>query len=67
MTNLAPLLAAGAGEVGLTLSGGVLMVLSIGLVVGLNVFCLYRITREPRPSEHLHAPPDIDTRDVDNG
>ena len=52
---------------GITLTGGgaAVMGLSVVLVLGLNAFCIYRITHEQRPSEHLHAPLDIDTRDAD--
>lgn len=47
----------------LTAAGAVTMVLSVTLVCGLNVFCMYRILREPQPSERHHAPLDIDVRD----
>ena len=49
----------------LTPSGWTVMIACIGLVCGLVVFCFYRILREPRPSEHHHAPLDIDTHDRD--
>ena len=51
--------------VGLTPAGIMIMLFSVTLVCGLNVFCLYRILREPKPSEHHHAPLDIDTGDAD--
>ncbi|MCH8148810.1 MAG: hypothetical protein IH987_12560 [Planctomycetes bacterium] len=50
---------------GLNASGWTLMLLCIGMVTVLTVFCYYRILREPRPSEHHHAPLDIDTRDTE--
>lgn len=50
---------------GLNVSGWTLMLLCIILVTVLMVFCYYRILREPRPSEHHHAPLDIDTRDTE--
>ncbi len=50
---------------GLNASGWMLMLLCIGLVTLLMVFCYYRILREPRPSEHHHAPLEIDTRDTE--
>ena len=50
---------------GLNAAGWTLMLLCIGLVTVLMVFCYYRILREPRPSEHQHAPLDIDTRDTE--
>ena len=51
---------------GLTTAGWIVMVSCIALVCGLCAFCFYRILREPRPSEHLHAPLDIDTHDRDS-
>ena len=47
----------------LTIGGWVMFVLCVTLVCGLSAFCFYRIFREPRPSEHHHAPLDIDTHD----
>ena len=48
---------------GLTAAGWTVMIACIALVCGLIVFCYYRILREPRPSQHHHAPLDIDTKD----
>ena len=50
---------------GLTPGGWVVMLGCVGLVIGLMVFCFHRILREPRPSEHHHAPLDINTHDSD--
>ncbi len=50
---------------GLTPAGWALMLGCIGLVCGLAVVCYTLILREPEPSEHHHAPLDIDTRDDD--
>lgn len=50
---------------GLSPGGWTMMLLCIGSVCALSAFCLYRILREPRPSEHHHAPLDIDTGDTD--
>ena len=50
---------------GLTAGGWIMMVGCITLVFGLCTFCIWRILREPAPSEHLHAPLDIDTQDHD--
>ena len=50
---------------GLNTAGWTVMIGCIGLVCGLVVFCFSRILREPKPSEHHHAPLDIDTRDGD--
>jgi Na+-transporting NADH:ubiquinone oxidoreductase subunit NqrD len=66
MNTLAAVVAqAGADEVTLTVGGAVIMTLSVALVVGLNVFCMSRILREQKPSEHHHVPLDIDTHDLD--
>ncbi|MFQ5591907.1 MAG: hypothetical protein ACE5HE_12145 [Phycisphaerae bacterium] len=50
----------------LSAGGWALMVCCILLVCSLCVFCFYRLVREPRPSEHHHAPLDIDTHDLDS-
>jgi len=50
---------------GLTTGGWIVMIACIGLVCGLCVYCYSRILREPTPSEHHHAPLDIDTHDQD--
>ncbi len=49
----------------LTVSGAVVMLLSIGLVLALSGFCMWRILSEKRAEEHHHVPPDIDTHDVE--
>ncbi len=51
---------------GLTPAGTVIMTLSILGVLGLCAFCMNKILREKRPSEHHHAPLEIDTRDTDS-
>jgi hypothetical protein len=64
MTTLRTLLAQSTeSEVVLEPSGMVVMGLSILLVLGLMLFCMIRILREPTPEDHHHAPLDIDTRD----
>ena len=50
---------------GLNTAGTIVMVACIGCVISLMGFCYYRVLREPRPSEHHHAPLDIDTHDTD--
>ena len=50
---------------GLTVGGWMVMIGCIGLVCSLAVFCFWHVLREPKPSEHHHAPLDIDTRDLD--
>lgn len=48
---------------GLTASGWFMLLFCMILVCGLVVFCFYMILREPHPSEHHHAPLEIDTHD----
>lgn len=50
---------------GLTPAGWAMMIGSVGLVLALCAFCVYRAMREPRTGEHMHAPLDIDTHDTD--
>ena len=50
----------------LSTSGWVMMIGCIGSVCLLATFCFYRVLREPNPSEHHHAPLDIDTHDLDS-
>ena len=60
------LLAQAAGENGgLNLGGMLMLAMSVLLVCGLVVFCVVRIMREDAPTDHLHAPLDIDTHDSD--
>jgi hypothetical protein len=47
----------------MTLAGWLLMIGSVGFVLGLTAFCFLRVVRTPAPGEHLHAPLDIDTKD----
>ena len=49
---------------GLSWGGAVVMVVSVGMVLALMIFCILRVFREPEPKKHLHAPLDIDTHDV---
>ena len=49
----------------LNAGGWTVMLGCIGFVCCLMVFCFYRILREPQPSEHHHAPLDINTHDHD--
>jgi hypothetical protein len=50
----------------LSIPGVILMTICVGLVLLLCVFCFWRILRESTPSEHHHAPLDIDTHDADS-
>ncbi len=54
-----------AQQGGLSSGGWTVMIGCIGFVCCLMVFCFYRLFREPRLSEHHHAPLDIDTHDLD--
>lgn len=66
MRTLPLLLAASNGEpVTLTMAGAIMMIGCVTLVLGLNIFCLLRILRPSRPSEHHQGPWEVDTRDVD--
>jgi hypothetical protein len=47
----------------MTTPGWIMMLLSIGFVIGLLLFCLYRVTTTPKSEEHMHGPLDIDTGD----
>ena len=49
----------------MTLAGWVMMILSVGFVLSLTIFCFYRVLRTPKTTEHMHAPLEIDTHDVD--
>lgn len=65
MREVAVLLGQAEGNaVTLTATGAVIMAISVVLVLGLTAFCFWRILREPSPSEHHHAPLDVDTKDV---
>jgi hypothetical protein len=46
-------------------AGATIMIVSVGLVLALTVFCLVRILRGPAPSARHHAPLNIDMRDPD--
>ncbi len=48
---------------GLTTGGWAMMLGSIAMVTALLIFCIVRIFSESKPSEHHHAPLDIDTGD----
>lgn len=48
----------------MTTGGWILLGLSCGTVTGLVAFCFWKVLRLPTPAEELHAPLDIDTRDL---
>ncbi|MCX6998657.1 MAG: hypothetical protein NTV49_16645 [Kiritimatiellaeota bacterium] len=47
----------------MTLSGWMVMLLSVGFVTGLTVWCIYRVMQEPEAPAHMHAQDEIDTHD----
>ena len=49
----------------MTVGGWILMLVSCGFVLTLLVFCYWRVLRTPAPTQHMHAPLDIDTHDAD--
>jgi hypothetical protein len=51
---------------GITPAGWTVMIVSVGSVVTLVTFCLYRVLILPPVDveEHLHGPLEIDTRDT---
>ncbi len=49
----------------MTTPGWILMILSVGFVLGLVTFCFYRVLRTPKTTQHMHAPLEINTHDAD--
>lgn len=49
---------------GLTTGGWIFMVTSIGFVLALIIYCFSRVLSKPASTEHMHAPLDIDTKDI---
>jgi hypothetical protein len=47
----------------MTTAGWIVMCISMGLVLGLNIFCFYKILRERTPSRKHHGPLTVDTKD----
>lgn len=45
----------------MTAMGWFLMIVSVGSVTTLTVYCFWRVLGTPRTKGHLHAPLDIDT------
>jgi hypothetical protein len=43
------------------------MILSVGFVVGLFGWCIYRVSTSRGPVDSLHGLDGIDTRDTDEG
>lgn len=49
----------------MTLAGWCLMLGSVGFVLTLTAYCFFRVLRSPVTKDHLHAPLDIETHEVD--
>ena len=49
----------------MTTPGWILMIVSMGFVVGLFLFCFYRVLTTPETEEHMHGPLDIDPGDAE--
>lgn len=49
----------------MTAAGWLFMLLSCGSVLGMTLWCYYRVLTTPKTTEHMHAPIEIDTHDKD--
>ncbi|MGB0717185.1 MAG: hypothetical protein ACPGXK_15005 [Phycisphaerae bacterium] len=49
----------------MTTAGWVIMITSIGTVVSLLTYCFTKVLSAPESADHMHAPLDIDTQDLD--
>ncbi len=49
----------------MTVMGWIVMVLAVGGITGLLVWCVHKVISTPGASEHVHGPVDIDTHDKD--
>lgn len=47
----------------MTLGGWITMVLSVGFMTGLLVWCVGQILRNPQATQHLHPPADLETHE----
>lgn len=47
----------------MTIGGWIMMTLSIGFVLALNIYCFGKVLRTPQSQDHMHAPLEIDTKD----
>jgi hypothetical protein len=48
-----------------TVAGWIVMILAVGGMTGLLIWCVYKVISTPGASSHLHSQVDIDTRDRD--
>jgi hypothetical protein len=51
----------------LTIAGWLFMLVSCISMVLWTGWCYYRVLTTPEVTEHMHAPLDIDTHDLENG
>ena len=49
----------------MTSAGWLFMICSTGGVLLLTTWCFYRVLSKPSAANHMHAPLDIDTHDLD--
>ncbi|MCB0358611.1 MAG: hypothetical protein KDD44_03220 [Bdellovibrionales bacterium] len=49
----------------MTIAGWIFMIGSLSFVIGLLTFCYWNVLRTPSSADHMHAPLDIDTGDVE--
>ena len=49
----------------MSVSGWIVMILSVGFVTGLTVWCIWRVMQEPEAPQRMHAQDEIDTHDVE--
>ena len=49
----------------MTTYGWILMFVSVGFVIGLFMFCFFRVLTTPESEERMHGPLDINTHDTD--
>jgi hypothetical protein len=47
----------------MTAGGWLVMILAIGGMTGLLVWCVWKVVSTPGSTEHLHSPADIDPHD----
>ncbi len=47
----------------MTIAGWIVMIVAIGGMTGLLLWCVYKVLSTPGSEEHLHSPLDIDTKD----
>ncbi len=49
----------------MTLYGWIIMIISVGFVTGLFLWCMFRVLAYKPPTNKLHGIDDIDTQDTD--